>query len=92
MKTTKKQRLIECINNALKYYQKYVAIKIKLPDDKFEIITFNRRACIDKINYYEQFYTDDLTLKSCDEISVADFCCANTFEAIELELIGEEDD
>lgn len=86
---TKKDNLMECFNVAMDYLQKYIAIKIELPNNKTEIIIFGRNAFFDKMRYYDLTYNDDLEMVKNPEIKIADFCCANDFESIELELLGE---
>ena len=86
---TKKENLIECFNVAMNYLQKYVAVKIELPNDKNEVIIFGRSAFFDKMRYYDSVYNDDLEMIKNPEIKIADFCCANDFESIEVELLSE---
>ena len=86
---TRKDNLIECFKVAMDYVQKYVAVKVELPNDKFEVIVFGRNAFFDKMNYYDANYNDELELVRSPEVKIIDFCCANDFESIELELLGE---
>ena len=86
---TKKDNLIECFNVAMKFIQKYMAIKIQLPNDKYEVIVFGRDSFIDKMEYYDANYNEELELVRSPEVKIVDFCCANDFESIELELLGE---
>ena len=86
---TKKDNLIECFNVAMKFIQKYIAIKIQLPNDKYEVIVFGRDSFIDKMEYYDANYNEELELVRSPEVKIVDFCCANDFESIELELLGE---
>lgn len=86
---TKKDNLMECFKVAMDYMQKYVAVKIQLPNDKGETIIFERNAFLDKMKYYDANYNDELELKRSPEIKITDFCCANDFESIEVELLGE---
>ena len=86
---TKKDNLIECFNVAMKFIQKYMAIKIQLPNDKYEVIVFGRDSFIDKMEYYDANYNEELELVRSPEVKIIDFCCANDFESIELELLGE---
>ena len=85
----KKDNLIECFNVAMKFIQKYMAIKIQLPNDKYEVIVFGRDSFIDKMEYYDANYNEELELVRSPEVKIIDFCCANDFESIELELLGE---
>ena len=86
---TRKDNLIECFNVAMKFIQKYMAIKIQLPNDKYEVIVFGRDSFIDKMEYYDANYNEELELVRSPEVKIIDFCCANDFESIELELLGE---
>lgn len=86
---TKKDNLIECFKIAMDYMQKYVAVKIQLPNDKGEVIIFERNTFLDKMRYYDANYNDELELVKHPEIKIVDFCCANDFESIEVELLGE---
>lgn len=86
---TKKDNLIECFKVAMDYMQKYVAVKIELPNNKNEIIIFERNSFLDKMKYYDTHYNDELELERSPEVKVVDFCCANDFESIEVELLGE---
>lgn len=86
---TKKDNLIECFNVAMKFIQKYMAIKIQLPNDKYEVIVFGRDSFIDKMEYYDANYNEELELVRSPEVKIIDFCCANDFESIEMELLSE---
>ena len=85
----RKDNLMECFKVAMDYMQKYVAVKIQLPNGKGETIIFERNAFLDKMKYYDANYNDELELKRSPEIKITDFCCANDFESIEVELLGE---
>ena len=86
---SKKDNLMECFKVAMDYMQKYVAVKIELPNNKGEVIIFERNAFLDKMKYYDANYNDELELNRNPEVKIVDFCCANDFESIELELLGE---
>lgn len=86
---TKKDNLIECFKIAMDYVQKYVAVKVQLPNDKCEVIIFGRNAFLDKMMYYQANYNDELELCKNEDVKIVDFCCANDFESIEVELLGE---
>ena len=86
---SKRDRLMECFDIAMDYVQKYMAVKIGLPNGKYEVIIFERNAFVDKRTYYMNNYDEDLKLKRTPEIEILDFCCANDYESIEVELIGE---
>lgn len=86
---TKKENLMECFKVAMDCIQKYMAVKIELPNNKGEIIIFERNSFFDKMRYYDANYNDDLELVRNPEVKIIDFCCANDFESIELELCSE---
>ena len=86
---SKKENLIECFKVAMDYMQKYIAVKIELPNSKNEVIIFERNAFLDKMKYYDTNYNDELELYRNSDVKIIDFCCANDFESIEMELLGE---
>lgn len=86
---SKKENLMECFKVAMDYVQKYVAVKIELPNGKGEVTIFERNSFIDKMKYYDANYNDNLELVRSPEVKIIDFCCANDFESVELELLGE---
>lgn len=86
---TKKDNLMECFKVAMDYMQNYIAVKIELPNDKNEIIIFGRNSFLDKMKYYDVHYNDELELIRSSEVKIIDFCCANDFESIEVELLSE---
>ena len=86
---SKKDNLMECFKVAMDYMQKYIAVKIELPNNKGEVIIFERNSFLDKMRYYDTNYNDELELNRNSDVKIIDFCCANDFESIELELLGE---
>ena len=86
---SKKDNLMECFKVAMDYMQKYIAIKLELPNDKGEVIIFERNSFLDKMRYYDVNYNDELELDRNPDVKIIDFCCANDFESIEMELLGE---
>lgn len=86
---SKKDNLIECFKVAMDYMQKYVAIKTEFPDGKNEITIFERNSFLDKMQFYNTCFDDELESRMCPDMKIIDFCCANDFESIEVELLGE---
>lgn len=87
---TKKEALVNCIENAIDYRQKYVGVLVRLPKDKKELIIFQRDSYVDKMNYYQNAYTDELELMSSNgQVYIENFCCADNLEQIEIELMEE---
>ncbi|GAA0092986.1 hypothetical protein UT300009_30160 [Paraclostridium bifermentans] len=85
---TKKEALINCIENAIDYRQKYVGVLINLPKDKKELIIFQRDSYVEKMNYYDNAYTEELELKSSNgKVNIENFCCADSLEQVEIELM-----
>jgi hypothetical protein len=83
---TKKERLIQCITNAIKYNMELIAVVVKLPTGDEELIINKRGAFMDKLNYYDVAYDDDLKLKDCSDIEIVSFTSANSLFAIEGDL------
>ena len=84
---TKKENLIECFKVGIDYYQKYMGILIGLPNNKQEVTIFERNCFSDKLKYYSDNYNDELQLIRNNEIHIKDFCCASSFEEIELDIL-----
>ena len=77
-----------CFESAKKLNAKYVALLIKIADNEYPEIIINERANFDfKLSYYKEAYNNDLTLKSYDKIKILGFTYANSFSAIEEDLI-----
>ena len=84
---TKKQLLFKnmerCINE-----QSYFAMLVENASmPKSEVIINDWSNLYQKMEYIDKAYTDDLILKSCDDIKIKDFCQGMTFEEIETKLI-----
>lgn len=87
---TKKEALINCIENAIDYRQAYVGVLVNLPKKQRELTIFQRESYVDKINYYDMAYDDELNLKSSNgQVSIENFCCADGLEQIEMELMED---
>ena len=52
-----------------------------------EIIINDWENLEQKMEYIDKAYTDDLVLKTCEDISIKDFCHALTFDEIEVKLL-----
>lgn len=82
------EALEECFKTAIQCGMKYVAVKIQtINHTQPEIIINGRDNFEKKLNYYKNSYNEDLVLKSYNGIRIVDFCCANSFEDIEGELL-----
>lgn len=86
---TKKQQLMECFDVAIKYHQEFMAVKIKTPNKKMEVILFGRDNFDDKRDYYDRCYDESLKLKRNNKVKIVEFCCSNSLEEIELELFND---
>lgn len=84
---TKKELLMKnmecCIENKL--YSALLIENVNMP--KPEVIINDWSSLYQKMEYIDKAYTDDLVLKSCDDIRIIDFCQGMTFEEIEVKLI-----
>lgn len=84
---TKKDLLVKnmecCISNKL-----YSAILIENENmPRPEVIINDWENLDQKIEYIDKAYTDDLVLKSCDDIKIKDFCHASSYEEVEVKLL-----
>lgn len=84
----KKQQLKQCFENALNYKIKYVAVLIKLPNDATELIINKHENCLEKLEYYQNAYDDDLKLNANKSIEIIDFSCGNNLMDIEYDLFS----
>ena len=85
----KKQQLMECFDVAMRYYQQFMAVKIKTPNKKTEVIIFKRDNFDSKRDYYNNFYDENLRLKRNKKVQIVEFCCSNNLEEIEIELFND---
>ncbi|MCI9070844.1 hypothetical protein [Clostridium sp.] len=85
---SKLNALEECFKNAIDCGMRYVAIKIETVGCKQPEIIINFRDNFEKkLSYYKKAYDEDLILRSFKGIRIIDFCCANSLDDIEGELI-----
>lgn len=81
-----------CFMSAMKMKAKYVGIKIWMQGfDGCEIIINPTANFESKLEYYKRAYNDDLTLKSFNS-KIVGFTYGDSFEEIEKDLKGEQDE
>ena len=85
----RKQQLIDCFDTAIKCHQEYMAVKIQTPNKNNEVIIFKRDNFIYKRDYYINNYDDKLRLIRNRKVKIVDFCCANSLEEVECDLLNE---
>lgn len=83
---SKKERLIQCITNAIKYGMCYIGVVVKLPNEHEELIVNKSASFMDKLEYYDMTYDEDLKMIGCPEIEIIDFATSNSLYAIESEI------
>lgn len=86
---SKKEQLLECFKTAMKFLQEFMALKIETPNKKCELIIFTRENYADKMDFYSQYYNEDLECLANKDVKIIDFCCANDLESIQMELWSE---
>lgn len=81
--------LVRCFECAKKNGNKYIGVKIETKGYKEAEIIINPRANFDsKLEYYQNAYNEDLTLKSVPhKIRIIGFTFANSYEEIEQDLL-----
>ena len=85
----KKEQLLECFKTAMKFLQEFMALKIETPNKQCELIIFTRENYADKMDFYSQYYNEDLECLANRDVKIIDFCCANDLESIQMELWSE---
>lgn len=71
---TKKEQLREVFNQAVKEEKDFIAVAIKTRDSEgLETIINPRCNFMQKLEYYENAYNDNLVLKSYDGIEIVHF-------------------
>lgn len=85
---TRKEQLRECIISALVMdKKKYIGVAIANTGmDGIEIIINGKENFLEKLEYYVNAYTDNLTLKTYDGIKIVNFAAADTFEELREQL------
>lgn len=82
--------LENCFNMAVAKKVNYVAVVIEMDGfDEKEIIINPIRNAVDKLEYYNKTYNDDLTHKYSNGIRIVGCTYGNNFADIEFDLIGE---
>ena len=67
-----KQELIKCFNNAKKLNKNYIIVSISLNDNVIEQVIENKYFDM-KLEYFKEYFNDDLELKTFYTIKVSDF-------------------
>lgn len=84
----KLNNLEKCFESAKESNAKYIGVAISVNGDNPEIIINGRENFENKLNYYKNAYNEELALKNVPTIKIVGFTYANTFEDIEVDLIG----
>lgn len=81
--------LEKCFQEATVRGEKYVGVKIQMEGfPKAEIIINENENFDRKLAYYKKAYNEDLTLKAFNGIKIIGFTYGNSFDDIEVDLIG----
>lgn len=67
---TKKEKMINVLYTAKVNHYDYIGIEIKKGNEEPDFIINKYKSIDNKINYYMENYTDDLTLKDCKDIRI----------------------
>jgi hypothetical protein len=80
--------LRRAINSDWARSSKYAAIAVTIPGEKgTETIINSHKNIKNKMAYWETAYNEDLTSKTNPEVKIVGYSFANTFAAIEQELV-----
>jgi hypothetical protein len=81
--------LEKCFQEANKKLAKYIGVKIQMKGFPKAEIIINEFANFDsKLDYYKKAYNEDLVLKAFNGIKIIGFTYGDSFEDIEMDLIG----
>lgn len=81
------KNLENCFKAAKEKDQRYVGIKIEMPNFPCHEIIINEYPNFDKkLEYYKKAYNEDLTLKTFDKIKITGFTFGQSFSDIERDL------
>lgn len=83
---TRKEQLMQCISHAIKYGMCYIGVVIKLPSGCEELIVNKSQAFMEKMEYYDVAYDDDLKMINCPQIEILEFATGNSLFTIESEI------
>ena len=84
---TRKDILVGCFENAFECDMEYVGLLVQSPNDILEMIIIPNEFILDKLEYYEKAYDDDLCLKTCKEVKIINFTCADSLDDIETDFL-----
>jgi hypothetical protein len=81
--------LENCFKEASQQSRKYIGVKIQMQGfPKAEIIINENENFNEKFAYYKKAYNEDLVLKTFNGIKIVGFTYGDSFEDIEMDLIG----
>lgn len=79
--------LINCFEGAKKGKARYVGVKIVMPKCPSPEVIINEYPNFDsKLEYYKNAYSEDLSLKACEDIKIIGFTYGNSFAQIQKDL------
>jgi hypothetical protein len=82
------KNLENCFDEATKQNKKYIGVKIKMQDfPRSEIIINERENFEKKLHYYQNAYSEDLSLKTSSGIRIVGFTYGDSFKDIEEDLM-----
>ena len=80
--------LVECFKKAKEHDYTYVGVKIAMEGFPNPEVIINSKGNFDKkLEYYQNAYNDDLTLKSFNGIKIIGFTYGDDFDSIEYDLM-----
>ena len=84
----KMNNLINCFEGAKKSKSRYVGVKIVMPKCSCPEVIINEYPNFDsKLEYYQNAYSDNLSLKTCGDIKIVGFTYGNSFDQIQKNLL-----
>lgn len=83
------ENLINCFNNAKDKGYTYVGIKVEMKGFPKPEVIINSKSNFDKkLEYYQNSYDENLTLKSFNGIKIIGFTYGDDFDSIETDLMS----
>lgn len=81
------QTLTECFENAIKGHNKFIAVQVTMEGFPRPEVIINQTANFEaKLEYYQNAYNDDLTLRSYPAIKITGYIASDSYAEIELVL------
>lgn len=65
----------------------YLAVEVSIADTSVEYIVIRRQDYSTKLKYYKNAYTEELALKTNNNVRITDVAYGNTFDDIERNLM-----